>query len=577
MARTFNGTSDKIDLALGAVPALATTTIAAICRRTTAAVDAAIFSNNVAAGWTLYVINSGAGANANKLAIHNGTTDVQGPTLVTADDWCLIAVTKATGTTTPRFHKYVYSTDTWTHVDASGTLANSGAASTSNRIGDDGGDFFKGDIASVGIWDAQLVDAQVESLASSLPAWFQAQPKALWLLDQSATTQKVVDIAGGGANESALTGTTVATGSVPVFSYGDGIWTPTIVKPAGGGPAARTAVDTLGTTDAVTRGALAFSRAASDALGTTDVAARSALLRARTASDSLGTTDSASRAPLGLQRSAADTLGTTDSVTGGKFVSRTASDTLGTTDVAVRGALALTRTAADSLSTTDTATRAALLRARTAGDTLGTTDTAARAALLARAAADSLSTTDTASRPPLLRPRTATDSLATTDTAAGALLGNGKTASDTLGTTDTATRAPLFRARTASDTLATTDSTTRAVTRYKTAADTLATTDTATSRLVFQAALRARRVGDNRHRGTRDYLRTRAANDTLGTVDAATGLTFPGPCARPGCGCTSRSRPVSAAGSPSDRNRAPGSRSARNRARSHSERRLTGQ
>jgi hypothetical protein len=64
----------------------------------------------------------------------------------------------------------------------------------------------------------------------------------------------------------------------------------------GGGAAARTATDALGTTDAATRAALALARTATDGLATTDVASRAALALARTAADSLGTTDVATRA-----------------------------------------------------------------------------------------------------------------------------------------------------------------------------------------------------------------------------------------------------------------------------------------
>lgn len=57
-------------------------------------------------------------------------------TVGVSDGWFILAMTKATGTTTPRFHHYRWSTNTWTHGNGSGTNANP-SASTSFRIGTD--------------------------------------------------------------------------------------------------------------------------------------------------------------------------------------------------------------------------------------------------------------------------------------------------------------------------------------------------------------------------------------------------------------------------------------------------------
>ena len=84
----------------------------------------------------------------------------------------------------------------------------------------------------------ERVRVQVEALAGSLQAWYQVQPKGLWVLDQAATTQKVPDWTGGGANESALVGTTVGTSSVPGFSYG---WPPRFALAASAAAAAAAA------------------------------------------------------------------------------------------------------------------------------------------------------------------------------------------------------------------------------------------------------------------------------------------------------------------------------------------------
>lgn len=86
------------------------------------------------------------------------------------------------------------------------------------------------DLYASAVWSAVvLTDAQCEQLAFSLSDWWQIQPSGFWLFDQDAVAQKVVDHTGGGANESARTGTTVGTGSPPL-SYGHPIiWTPPFI------------------------------------------------------------------------------------------------------------------------------------------------------------------------------------------------------------------------------------------------------------------------------------------------------------------------------------------------------------
>lgn len=227
IARTLDAIDDRITLSIGACGvAFGPGTIAAICK---SAADQA--TNDIMA---LMIGSSNSGGTGCRFRVLGttqladlklGGSSASAPTikLLTAEGWCLLAVTKATGTVAPRFHKYVFSTNTWTHENSSTSIANNSAPSTTVTIGANvaAQDFFGGDIAIEGFWNVVLADAQIESLAYNLNAWWApAQPKGLWLLDQAATTQKVVDLSGGGANESAITGTAVGTSSVPVFGYG---------------------------------------------------------------------------------------------------------------------------------------------------------------------------------------------------------------------------------------------------------------------------------------------------------------------------------------------------------------------
>jgi hypothetical protein len=228
MARTFNGSTDKVTVAKASAGiALGPFTIAAIVKKTdNGAVDSAILGGDAAdPAWSFYINNSSGGANADYMAFYNHTVPAYDPgtatKVVTADGWVCIGVSKATGSVVPRWHRYAYSVGTWLHLDSGVSQANPPAPTTSLFIGEDGsGSFFKGDIAAIGVWPAVLTDQQFEALAYDLMAWWQVSPIGLWLLDQSATGQKIRDLTGLGANESAISGTAVGTSSVPVFSYG---------------------------------------------------------------------------------------------------------------------------------------------------------------------------------------------------------------------------------------------------------------------------------------------------------------------------------------------------------------------
>lgn len=222
MARTFDGAGDRLTVSIGLTGfVMGPGTAAAIVKRGADGAIHSIFHAGAAtSGANRWMLRMDA---ANKIDLATPTAVAAATLTVTvANGWSLIAASKASGTSTPRFHRYIFSTNVWSHEDGASTLADSGTPITTSCMGEQasGSGDYNGDIAIAGIWNVVLTDTQIESLAFSLQAWFQVQPKGLWLLDQAATTHKVADLTGGGARESALTGTTVATSAVPVFSYG---------------------------------------------------------------------------------------------------------------------------------------------------------------------------------------------------------------------------------------------------------------------------------------------------------------------------------------------------------------------
>lgn len=246
--RTFNGSSDVLTCSGGNTIAIAGAfTGIAIARRNSTAL-CGLFGLDTSGGTVRLEFNvrsNASGANALSLWIPNTLSVIAGVTFVNADGWCMLGWSKPAGTAALRGHKYAYGTNTWTHAngDNASNPTASGAGGTVT-IGESDTDFWGGDILACAIWDRELTDAEIETLPFSLVNWYARSPNGLWLLNQSLTTQAVADLTGGGANQSGLSGSSVASTSVPGFNYGDGPWL--VIRPQGAaGPAERTVAGDL--------------------------------------------------------------------------------------------------------------------------------------------------------------------------------------------------------------------------------------------------------------------------------------------------------------------------------------------
>lgn len=186
-------------------------------------------------------------SDTNKIQLIIGTSNKDTTVGITASDgWVLAGASRASGSSVPRGHKYVYSTDTWTHTDAAAASGGDSTDLTGGRaqIGRwQTTDFMNGDILEVGAAKRALSDAEWELLPFTLLAALGMVPDALWLLDQHATTQTVIDLSGNGANQTSLTNTSIATTSVPLWNYGIGA-SVGIGHASGGGPTEYTQTNT---------------------------------------------------------------------------------------------------------------------------------------------------------------------------------------------------------------------------------------------------------------------------------------------------------------------------------------------
>lgn len=274
----------------------------AIVRRTSDGAFTPVFSLETSAGssrLSLWISN----ANTLQLTIASSDKDT-GISASSSDSWMFIGVSKASGSSVPRGHKYVYSSNTWTHNDAAAATGGDSGDLTAGRVQigrwQTAAERWPGDIALCGAVKRALTDGEFEQLPYTLLAHIGVVPDGLWLLDQDATGQNVIDVTGGGANQTALTGTAISTVSTPVFNYGAGATVG--VGHAGGAQSAA-----LGTT-AETDTAVALARTKTRALGTT-AETDTAVAFARRKTKTAGTATSTETAqPLGRRKTR--TLGT---------------------------------------------------------------------------------------------------------------------------------------------------------------------------------------------------------------------------------------------------------------------------
>ncbi|HST68346.1 MAG TPA: heparin lyase I family protein [Solirubrobacterales bacterium] len=155
-------------------------------------------SGGVGSGYGLFIEGN------NTLDFWNGVKDAYSSSgALINNEWQLVAVTKGAGTVTPRFHVYRFSTNTWTHKNATSSLGN--GASTSGgtiQLGTwQGGWRYDGEFAATALYSYALSDGDIESLAVSYSNWLTREPAGMWVLNQVDPTHPLLDETAGGGDE----------------------------------------------------------------------------------------------------------------------------------------------------------------------------------------------------------------------------------------------------------------------------------------------------------------------------------------------------------------------------------------
>lgn len=222
MARTFNGSSDRITTALGNSSfAFGNGTMVAIVYvNAYGAANSFFFTIGTASG-----AQYGMGYDLSGLLLGtwNGTvvsaTPAIGPiTKLSTGKWYLVAWTKTLGTTSPTYLFYDLITGVTKSSAIAATVGDSTSSATNGIIarGVGASTFHNGDIEAIGVWNSVLTQDQILSMAFDFSAWYNfAAPVVFWRFDQGNVAQLVRDETGGAADQTAISGTTVSANSCP--------------------------------------------------------------------------------------------------------------------------------------------------------------------------------------------------------------------------------------------------------------------------------------------------------------------------------------------------------------------------
>lgn len=220
MSRTFNGSSDVITFSAGGAANLPTAALTVAFLWRPNAIDAGGLLDGQDGG-SARRIGVNTFSNDVFISVNSGFRSIDYSAYI--GQWAVLAFTKPAGAAQMfRAHLYRYDTLTWTHTDIGLNDANS--AITSILVGSfNPGEFLNANLAAIGLWSGTaLADATFEAgtgFQTSLANWFNTTPSVLWRFNQASIATPVTDLMGSGADQTAITGTTVSVDDPPGFSY----------------------------------------------------------------------------------------------------------------------------------------------------------------------------------------------------------------------------------------------------------------------------------------------------------------------------------------------------------------------
>lgn len=216
--RAFDGVDDVIVLDEGTLDTIlnGAFTIAVLFKKTAETGDGFQFLASLNAGVNTSQVGSVGITSGNAMQLSIGGISRTWFT-ISNNVWYLFVVKKATGTATPRANLWSYDTDTWAGwTDAADTLDANATTIVEVRLGNGPNSFpLSGKLGGAVVYSSALSDANGETLEDTAQHWFDLSPAAMWRTNQASTSTAVTDDTGNGADQTAITGTTVDTGDDP--------------------------------------------------------------------------------------------------------------------------------------------------------------------------------------------------------------------------------------------------------------------------------------------------------------------------------------------------------------------------
>lgn len=154
---------------------------------------------------------------SDRLALYSDTDDSRVVVGTDSTAWQCCAMTKASGTVAPRFHRANVGTWTWAHGDGGTTVPNNATAVTRFEVDPwwaGAADSVR--FATVAIFTTALSDASIEAIGTT-PSTQKLKDLGatnLWDFNQASVATAVADLVGT-ANQTSISGTTVVTGDDP--------------------------------------------------------------------------------------------------------------------------------------------------------------------------------------------------------------------------------------------------------------------------------------------------------------------------------------------------------------------------
>ena len=223
--RSFDGAADYITLGIGGCGFTdedSAITIVTVSRYGSAGWNCIICAcaGGTATGdvrWALEYSGTGLSYNG-----EDGYNTTSGAPLdsIGADEWWIVSAKRAAGTNqaVEFWGRDLTNNGSWLNTNPGSNLSASGLSNPDRILLGRWGytDDMNGRIAFVAVYDRVLSDAEVQGIAGVSDA-MALTPVGAWLLDQASTATAVTDLTGNGADQTALSGTSVVSDTVPNF------------------------------------------------------------------------------------------------------------------------------------------------------------------------------------------------------------------------------------------------------------------------------------------------------------------------------------------------------------------------